>query len=284
MTLFKHKDFFLGAIIGLILASPLSLVLAVTVLPTLQGGTSVGAPNGWPANSLVATGSATTSPLVATTTPTVASINGTTTATSTFAGPFVALTVNTTSTTASSSFANGINLTHGCYSILNTCLISATSSGNGTVVSSTAGFFAFYPATAAVVQGTSTLNINTTTGAVGIATTTQPSGVALFIGGYAQSIIASTTDGATVTYDWNKGNDFSVVLAGNRTFAFSNVKVGGNITIYITQDSSGSRTVTWPATVSWKTTAPTLSTTAGATDVCWFGAATSTNTIFGSCR
>jgi hypothetical protein len=38
--------------------------------------------------------------------------------------------------------------------------------------------------------------------------------------------------------------------------------------VYLTQDGTGSRTVTWPGTVKWPAaTAPTLTTTAGKTDV-----------------
>ena len=36
--------------------------------------------------------------------------------------------MNVTSTTASSTFANGVNLTNGCYAISGTCVQSATTS------------------------------------------------------------------------------------------------------------------------------------------------------------
>ena len=55
-----------------------------------------------------------------TTTNSAAEINGTTTAT----------VFNATSTTASSSFANGINLTKGCFSILGTCITGGSSASS----------------------------------------------------------------------------------------------------------------------------------------------------------
>lgn len=56
------------------------------------------------------------------------------TGTSTFAGDIIANTLNTSSTTATSTFANGINLTKGCVSILGTC-ITGGGTGSGTVTS-----------------------------------------------------------------------------------------------------------------------------------------------------
>lgn len=59
---------------------------------------------------------------------------------------------------------------------------------------------------------------------------------------------------------------------GNATFTFSNPpKAGTLITIVLVQDGTGSRTVTWPATVKWSGgTAPTLTTTASKRDVFTF--------------
>jgi hypothetical protein len=65
------------------------------------------------------------------------SFTGTSTATSTFTGGLATNLLNVTSTTASSTFANGINLTAGCFSINGTCV--GTGSGSGTVSSGTIG-------------------------------------------------------------------------------------------------------------------------------------------------
>lgn len=87
------------------------------------------------------------------------------------------------------------------------------------------------------------------------------------------SIQALTTDsdGATVTFDLSASNIHSVVLAGNRTLALSNVSVGQAFVIRLIQDGSGSRTVTWFGTIKWPNgNAPTLSTGVNKTDVLGF--------------
>jgi hypothetical protein len=89
-------------------------------------------------------------------------------------------------------------------------------------------------------------------------------------GQYASSAYA-LTDGATISLNWNNGNVQKVTLGGNRTFTFANPVAGGRYLIELTQDSTGSRTITWP-TIKWQrvsgtSTAPTLSTTAAYVDL-----------------
>jgi len=80
--------------------------------------------------------------------------------------------------------------------------------------------------------------------------------------------ITALTDGATITIDMADSNNFSVTLAGNRTFANpSNDTAGQSGSIFITQDGTGSRTASWGT--DWEFpggTAPTLTTTAAAVD------------------
>ena len=80
--------------------------------------------------------------------------------------------------------------------------------------------------------------------------------------------ITALTDGATITIDMADSNNFSVTLAGNRTFANpSNDTAGQSGSIFITQDGTGSRTASWGT--DWEFaggTAPTLTTTAAASD------------------
>lgn len=73
----------------------------------------------------------------------------------------------------------------------------------------------------------------------------------------------ATGDGAT-TIDWGAGNHFDFTFgAFNETFTFTAPAKPGVYTLSLTQDSVGSRTATWPATVKWPAgTAPTLTTTA----------------------
>lgn len=80
------------------------------------------------------------------------------------------------------------------------------------------------------------------------------------------------TDAASVTIDVSTGGYFTWTLGGNRTVAaFTNPPGGVCVEIELVQDATGSRTVTWPSTVTWAAaTAPTLTTTAAAIDLVRF--------------
>ena len=93
--------------------------------------------------------------------------------------------------------------------------------------------------------------------------------------------IVSESDGATITFDLADGNIQKTTLGGNRTLAVSNAKVGQSFMVRLTQDGTGTRTVTWWSTINWVNgTAPTLTTTGGKTDVFGF-LCTATNTYDG---
>lgn len=72
----------------------------------------------------------------------------------------------------------------------------------------------------------------------------------------------------TTTVDWSTGAVQRITLtSANCTISFSNTLVGQTMTLMITQDSVGGRTVTWP-TIAWPGSAtPTLTTTAFKTDI-----------------
>ena len=95
---------------------------------------------------------------------------------------------------------------------------------------------------------------------------TASGGVAL-TGGAAANITA-LSDGATITIDMATACHHSVTLGGNRTFAApSNQAVGQAGSIFITQDGTGSRTAAFNSAFKFVGgTAPTLTTTASATD------------------
>jgi len=77
--------------------------------------------------------------------------------------------------------------------------------------------------------------------------------------------------GTADTIDWNKGQKHKSTLTGNVTFTFINPADTCNIILRLVQDATGSRTVTWPASVKWPAgTAPTLTTTANSVDVVAF--------------
>jgi hypothetical protein len=83
--------------------------------------------------------------------------------------------------------------------------------------------------------------------------------------------VATLVDGATITPDFEANQNFTVTLAGNRTLANpSNVtadKVGQTGSIFVVQDVTGSRTLSFGS--NWDFiggTAPTLSTAPSAVD------------------
>ncbi len=80
--------------------------------------------------------------------------------------------------------------------------------------------------------------------------------------------ITTLTDAATITPNLNDSNNFNLTLGGNRTIANpTNVNVGQSGTIFISQDSTGSRTASWGSNWDWAGgSAPTLSTGANQTD------------------
>lgn len=93
--------------------------------------------------------------------------------------------------------------------------------------------------------------------------------------GYLAPKVVPLTDGATIDVDAASGNDFYVTLAGDRTMAApTNPADGQCITFEITQDSTGSRTVSWTSGTGGYSfgsgSAPVLSTTAGDTDLVAF--------------
>lgn len=84
--------------------------------------------------------------------------------------------------------------------------------------------------------------------------------------------------GATITPDFSQSNMFTVTLTGNAALGNpSNVTAGECGTVFVTQDGTGSRTLTFGSDWAFSGgTAPTLTTTAGATDALSFCAMTTT--------
>lgn len=80
--------------------------------------------------------------------------------------------------------------------------------------------------------------------------------------------IGTLTDAATITPDFGANQNFTVTLAGNRTLANpSNMVVGQTGSIFIVQDATGSRTLSYGTSYDFAGgTAPTLTTTASAVD------------------
>jgi hypothetical protein len=80
--------------------------------------------------------------------------------------------------------------------------------------------------------------------------------------------IATLTDAATITPDFGANQNFTVTLGGNRTLANpTNIVVGQTGSIFLVQDGTGSRTLSFGAYYDFAGgTAPTISTTAAAVD------------------
>ena len=86
--------------------------------------------------------------------------------------------------------------------------------------------------------------------------------------GGVRSNIVTLSDGANIAYDMDDGNNATVTLGGNRTLDNpSNVTVGQSGSIFIVQDGTGSRTLSFGSAYDFAGgTAPTLTTTASAVD------------------
>jgi len=84
----------------------------------------------------------------------------------------------------------------------------------------------------------------------------------------AKMVELTLTDGATINWDTATGHFAKVTLGGNRTLAApTNLQTGAVYTIWIIQDGTGSRTLTWNSVFKFKAaTAPTLTTTAAKRD------------------
>ncbi len=109
--------------------------------------------------------------------------------------------------------------------------------------------------------------------------------VALATGGGVETLNALGSGSGTRAINLANGNVVSATLTGNTTFTFSGATASTacSFGLYLTQDGTGNRTVTWPASVKWAGgTAPTLSTGASNIDVLVFETINGGTTWFGS--
>jgi len=117
------------------------------------------------------------------------------------------------------------------------------------------------------LTGTASININGTVGATTPAAgtfTTMTATTAVLDD--IRETVAALTYGATITPDAADGSIRTITLTGNVTFnAFSNPVSGQTITLIITQDGTGSRTLT--STMKFAGGSKTLSTAANSIDI-----------------
>jgi hypothetical protein len=91
---------------------------------------------------------------------------------------------------------------------------------------------------------------------------------------YSEVTVTNSTATGAVSANVNNGNVHHFTLTGNVVFSFTNPAVtteASSLTLIITQDGTGSRTITWP-TVYWADngTEPNLTNTAGAVSILTF--------------
>jgi hypothetical protein len=83
-----------------------------------------------------------------------------------------------------------------------------------------------------------------------------------FTNGYTEETAVANTSTA-YTIDLANGSVQILTLTGNCVYTFPTPVAGKSFILVQLQDATGSRTVTWPATVDWPSaTAPTLTATA----------------------
>lgn len=88
--------------------------------------------------------------------------------------------------------------------------------------------------------------------------------------------LSTLTDGATITWNYTtQGTEAKVTLAGNRALSITNLPAGKVVylTLGVTQDATGSRTLTLPAgtkVINGGAGAVTLTAAANATDILSF--------------
>ena len=87
-----------------------------------------------------------------------------------------------------------------------------------------------------------------------------------FTNGYTEELVSASTSTA-YTISLANGSVQYLTLTGNCTYTFPTPAAGKSFTLVQKQDGTGSRTVTWPASVKWPAgTAPTLTSTASRAD------------------
>ena len=96
--------------------------------------------------------------------------------------------------------------------------------------------------------------------------------------GAASAGISALTDGVIIAADFGAASNFSVTLAGNRTLSAENLVAGQTGSIFITQDGTGSRTLSFASYFHFPGgTAPTMTATAAAVDRIDYAVASATS-------
>lgn len=107
---------------------------------------------------------------------------------------------------------------------------------------------------------------------------------ALTTGGGVETLNDLGDGSGTRAINLASGNVVRARLTGNTTFTFAGATASTacSFGLYVIQDGTGSRTVTWPASVRWSGGAPTISTAANAVDILVFETIDGGTTWYGS--
>lgn len=112
---------------------------------------------------------------------------------------------------------------------------------------------------------------NSYTNAVNYITTGGPTITNPQFKSYKEFVSNTTASTSSLTLDLSVSNIFDITLANNVTVTLSNPPSAGiayTATLYCRQDATGSRTITWPASVKWpNNSVPSLSTGANKIDM-----------------
>ena len=184
----------------------------------------------------------------------------------TFSGGTTGLTPST-ATSGAVTLAGTLAPANGGTGVSNNAAMTVTGSGNFAYTRTLTGTTnVTFPTTGtlATLAGTETLTNKTVEAGT-------------FTNGYTEEVATANTSTA-YTIDLANGSVQILTLTGNCTYTFPTPVAGKSFILVQKQDATGSRTVTWPASVDWPAaTAPTLTATASRADKFVFTAIDSSN-------
>ena len=99
-----------------------------------------------------------------------------------------------------------------------------------------------------------------------------------------EAVNAVGNTGSAATINLANGNFVTATLTGNCTFTFSNPSAGAaSFTLFLTNDATPGRAITWPTSVRWPNAIiPTRTTVANKTDIYTFFTTNGGTTWYGS--
>jgi hypothetical protein len=142
-------------------------------------------------------------------------------------------------------------------------LSTSNSAGNGNVLAYNGTGMQWQALPSAPVT-----SVNTQTGAVVLNASSV--GAVSATGGGKETSATPTASGANTSVDLSNGNVQMLTLAATTTISLTGATNGTacSLSLYLKQDGTGSRLVTWPASIKWPSAAaPTLSTGANKIDL-----------------